>query len=282
MSVLSDYPDYSPHVAHADQIAATGVPLLTKSTLVYRVAIPSIGAGLAPNSGILPISQTGYEILVSAQAGAGSTNPYGKVYLQWIDSTTGFIVATDTFYTLQAVESGGFVIAGRGPTKADQVEITVQNYDTVTSGAWTITMLQNSRVYPADTWGFANFADNGRTIPGQTLAGLPGDETSLGVVQGISVPAGGNGTWLFGLATGGPVQLGVAFGGVTPANIHVHIFPIPTGNYSGQKDLADYAISDLGAAITFNPPRAPVAVQLINLATSGTLTGDMVMVRTLC
>lgn len=282
MSVLTDYPDYSGHVAHADQIAATGVPLLTKSTLLYRQAIVNLGAGQSASTGVLPVSQIGYEVLVSAQTGAASANPFARVALQWTDSTTEFIVATDTFVMPMATDAGGFTVIGRGPTKADELNITVTNFDTTTAPVIALTALANSRVYPADQWRWAGTADAGRTVPGYALAALNPDETVLGFVGGISLGAGAAGTWLFGMSPGGPVQLSYNFAGVTPANIRVHVFPLPTGLYSGQNDLAGDTVANLSDSLTFRATRSPLAVEIGNTATAGTLTGSMAMVGTLC
>lgn len=282
MSVLTDYPDYSPHVAHADQIAATGVPLLTKSGLLFRQAIVNLGAGQAASTGVLPVSQIGYEVLVSAQTGGASANPFARVAMAWTDSTTGFIVATDTFMMPMATDAGGFTIIGRGPTKADGLNITVTNYDTVTAPVIALTALQNSRVYPADQWRWSGTADAGRTVPGYTLAALNPDETVLGFVGGISLAAGAASTWLFGMSPGGPVQLSYGLAGVAASNIRVHVFPLPTGLYSGQNDLAGDTVANLSDSVTFYATRSPLAVEVGNIATSGTLSGSMAMVATLC
>lgn len=268
MSVTTDYPDWSPHVANASQIAATGVPLLTKSTRLYQQATNNVGHGATASSGILPVSQPGYEIIVTAQFAAGTAIPFVEIQLTWTDSTTGFVIATDSFYAPGATQLGGLPVRGHGPTKADELTIGVTNLDTVNTVNITVTALQNSRVYAHDVWRFANSSASGKTVPGFTLAGLPDDESVLGLITGGAIPASGSASWLGGIGHGGWVNWAGNTAGPAFASLFMTIFAQPVGVYGGGGIVLRQQLSQAAFTYQCKAPRAPLLFEVTNTATT--------------
>lgn len=267
MSVLPDYPDYSPHVATASQVAATGVPLLTLSNRLYQQATPSLGHGATAGSGHLAVTQIGYEVLINAQFGAGTANPFCQVDLVWVDTTTGFTIARDTYYVPGATAAGGWLTVGKGPTKANQLDVNVTNLDTVNPVTLGVTVLQNSRVYPIDVWRWRNDVDAGLTIPGFTLPSLPADTALLGAVSGASIGASATVSWLAGMAPGDLVNYNF---GVTASTYRTHVFPAPAGIYGASPELVP-TVADAGGTVghfQFIAPAGPMIVQIANTSTT--------------
>lgn len=272
MSVVTDYPDYSPHVAHAQQIAATGVPLLTLSTPLISTTSQNIAGNAVYTPPVKPVSQIGYEFWLQASTGAAATVPYLQVKMTWIDSTSGRAVATDSFVVPAASSPGGFVTIGRGPTKADQLSLTIQNLDPAVGATINLAILQNSRVYPRDTWQWQMGNVVGVTVPGFTLPTLPDDESVLGVLNSSTVAASSSSGFLFGMAPGALVQLAGATSGITPSNVGLIVSALPAGVYTAGGQLLNTVLTTAQFSYQFIAPRAPLFVQWSNNATSGTLS----------
>lgn len=269
MSVVTDYPDYSPHVAQAEQIAATGVPLLTKSSRLYQQAFPNVGGGQTASTNLLSVTQVGYEVIVSAGFGSLATLPYVEVQLTWTDSTTGFTAATDSFTVPGGQSPALLTVNGRGPTKADELTVTMTNLDPSVTASLSIVVLQNSRVYGDDDWRLQNSTANGVTVPGITLAHLPDDESVLGVLTLAAIPASGSGNWLFGMGGPGWCNLAGNLNTIAPASIALTVLAEVTTTYGG----GCYALREVltGPSFTyqFKAPRSILRVSATNSSTVG-------------
>lgn len=275
VSVATDYPDWAPHVAQAQQIAATGVPLLTAASVVYNAA----GVNIAGNSAYAPgpqvVSQIGYEFWIQASTGAAATVPFLQVKLTWDDTVSGRTVATDTFTVPAASSAGGFVVAGRGPSKASQVVLTVLNLDPAIAASVNLVMLQNSRVYPKDDWRWLMGAAAPATVPGFTLPSLPADESVLGIVSNITIPAGANSSiYLCGMHNG-LVAIGLNVSAGTLSALDLQLAAAPNTVYGSNNPLSSGPPQS--AAYQIAGPRAPIRVIFHNTSTAAmTLTASLI------
>lgn len=269
---VADFPDWQAPQAHADQIAVTGVPLLTKSTLLANTVYTNLAAGASNGTVGLPVTQTGYEIILNPKFAAGTTNPFIEVQLQWVDSGTGLQVASDSFYLPGSEAPSGLAVFGRGPTKGNQLFVTVTNLSSNNPVTTALTVLQNSRVYASDVWRFQNSSVNNQTVAGFTLPTFPDDESCLGTVTGASVAASGSASWLMGIGSGGPVTVTLECSGPVATNARFHAYALPSSVYGTTAPLIAYQAANLNQAYTFNPPRAPWLLQAVNTATSGAMT----------
>lgn len=261
---MTDYPDWTVPQAHANTIAATGVPLLTKSNRLYQQAFINVGAGVAVHAAVGTVSQIGYEVIFTAQCDPAATNPFVKVQLTWTDSVSGTVVAQDVFKVPMSTAVGGFKVVGRGPSKADILDIFMDNDDTLTAPSFSLIVLQNSRIYAFDDWFWDNAVDNGMTVPGFTLASLPSDQNVLGMINNVAIGAGANTTWLFGMRTG-PAQLylATAVGALTAVTIKIR--PQPDSLYTSTDVILSQATPAQSTELVL--PRAPLRVNIAN--TSG-------------
>lgn len=268
MSVVADYPDYSPHVAHADQIAATGVPLLTKSSRLYQQADPNLGPGVTHSTGNLTVTQIGYEVLITLAYTTAPTNPFVEVTLTWIDSTTGFTITADTFYAPGPSPSGSISVHARGPSKADILNVSYTNLASAGLVTVGLTVLNNSRVYPHDMVRWINSTVRGSTFAGFTLATLPDDNAVLGTVSAGTLIASGNSQWLVGPGLGGWVNLAFALATVTPSSIIVTVYGRPSSAYGGTAYAFRTVATALAGSFTFKSPSSPMMVEFNNSSTT--------------
>lgn len=269
---VADFPDWQAPSAHAAQIAQQGVPLLTKSTLLANQTITNLAHGASTGTAGLPVSQIGYEILISPHFALGTTNPFIEVNLLWADSATGLQVGSDSFYLPGCSQPSGLSVIGRGPTKGDQLFVTITNLDTANPMTTGLTVFQNSRIYATDQWRLINSEANNSTVPSYTLPNLPDDESCLGVITNATMAASASLSWLMGIGTGGPVTVTLEGSGEVPGNARFHAYAMPASIYGTIAPLIDYQAANLNQSYTFNPPRAAWLLQAVNTGTAGTLT----------
>jgi hypothetical protein len=147
-----DYPDYQRHIANADAISVTGVPLLSMATSLFNVSVltsvPAAGSLTIPGSPF-SLNQIGYELFVKVLANAASTFPFGRLVLTWSDSVSGNTVWLDK-WSLAGGNPSSAPYIGVGPTKGDQVSVTFFNDDPVNAMSIAMSMVQNSRVFVRD------------------------------------------------------------------------------------------------------------------------------------
>lgn len=276
MSVVSDYPDYSPHVATAQQVAATGVPLLTLATLLVNEGSKTIPGGNNLTVPAVLVSQIGYEIQVSASVPAAATNPFLLVELQWTDPATGILCGRDDFVVPMGTTGNPFLVIGSGPTKAAQLSVVVFNLEGTQTASVDLFILQNSRIYQRDSWHWDNPSLSGVTVPGFNLPVLPADQSALGYLSSAVVAAGSSSTYLFGMHSG-LIQVGLDMGTSAWANVSLRLAAMPGSAYTANNPLYDTSNSPSTFQIT--GPRAPIRVTLSNTGTASTqLTMSMIAV----
>lgn len=141
-------------------IAVTGVPLLTKSTLVKNQGAISQAPGTQSNSATFSIQQIGYEIFLSVFA-ATNIAAYYRISLQWFDSGTGIQTGQEDYWIIPGPGSGSpHTIIGHGPTKGDQLVIVSENpaQSVGNNVTHSYVVLENSRDYQSDQWESLTFA----------------------------------------------------------------------------------------------------------------------------
>lgn len=277
VSVLSDVPDWQPHVAQAEQIAATGVPLLTAAAVVDRQIGQVIAAGATLIGTEEVFSQIGYEMTVQAQCSAASATPFVSVNLLWEEGAFNTLIDTDTFIVPCSSNVNTFTVLGKGPSKADRCTVSILNLDSAHSVTVSYTLMQNSRVYDRDRWHWYNGAVNLAAVPGFVLPTVPADESVLGMVGGQVIGAGASTTAaLFGMYDG-LIGVGININVGTLANLVMQIAAEPNSNYVANNPL--FAGTPLTQAFTVAGVRAPLRVILNNTGTTSmTVTYSLVRI----
>lgn len=157
----------------ANEVASTGVPLLTKATNLIKDQNHVIPANTAVALTQVSVSQIGYEVAIKVLCAAGSTSPACTFDLVWTDSATGITVGHETWSVIGGSTSGGASYFGTGPTKADRLTVTITNQDTANTMTVTTILNQNSRIYADDDWRQEAFnSPPGFTVPSHDQQGL--------------------------------------------------------------------------------------------------------------
>lgn len=261
---MTDYPDWQNPAANALQIALAGVPLLTRSQVLYPLATVAVPPGEAPISAVLPVSQIGYELFIAAQVPAAATVPFLTLKLVWSDSVTGQITASDHFTVPAATVAGAYSVAGRGPTKGDQVQVRANNLDPAQVIQVQAGLLQNSRIYAADQWQTLAANSKNAVIPGFTLPTMPDNAEILGTLNGAAVPANGMMAWLVPMGSARPAVLVMNTSATAPANIRVDLFPVPAGEFGVSPPLGPGVPAAVDFLAEFIAPFAPMMLRVTN------------------
>lgn len=261
---MADYPDWQTPAAAAAQIAAAGVPLLTRSQTLYPMTTTAAPPGEAPISAVLPVSQTGYELFVTAQVPAAATAPFLVFKLVWSDSVTGQVTASDHFMIPAATVAGAYEVVGRGPTKGDQVQLRVGNIDPAQVIQVKAAMLQNSRIYGTDQWQTLASSSKAAIVPGYTLPTMPDNAEVLGTLNAVNVPAASAMAWLIPMGSARPALLTMNTTAAAPPNIRVDLFPAPAAEFGISPPLGPGVPATPDFAVEFIAPFAPMLLQVTN------------------
>lgn len=116
-----------------DRIAVTGTPLLhgynavRAPTSAFNVAVGT------PQNFTFPIAKPGYIVQFGVTYAAAAVNPMIQVVMSWQDSATNTEIAREVWYM-----NGNTTVLntyGKGPTKGNQLVVTITNMDTAGSGS---------------------------------------------------------------------------------------------------------------------------------------------------
>lgn len=274
MSVVTDYPDNSPHFALAQQVAATGVPLLQKASVLYNDLGRVILGGGSFTEVTKLITQPGYTISVNVQFPAAATIPFVEVRLVWEDQATVSQMNTDTFICAGNTAGAGLTTFLTGRCKGDELSVALVNLDPAQSATITLIAAQDSVVRTRDEARWNTLAAAGTTVPGYTLATLAPDETVMGIVNDLIIPASTTLPFLFGIGPG-LAQFSYEMNNGVAASLMVRMRPQPDTYYAANNWLGDTSAPPF--SFQFIAPRAPIVVRLVNTATTSiTVTCGMV------
>lgn len=261
---MTDYADWQTPNAHATQIAATGVPLLTLPTLLLQQTFDP-AAGVTQSSASLAITQPGYEIIVQSSFSVAPTSPFIRVTIGWNDGTSLDPVNADTFIAPASTTPGAFRVQGNGPTKGNAAVISVTNLDGLQVATVQVMFLQHSRILASDDWTYDNAANAGLTVTGFTLPKMPADQSCLGVLDNVTIAAAGSSAWLFGICAG-LATVSYEIGSGAASTLSLRIRPKPDTEYSGHNIL--YSAVSAPPNFQIAGARAPLGVILANSATT--------------
>jgi hypothetical protein len=271
-----------------NNISTTGVPLLTQSTILVNLPAQGIAASGNYQSAKISTNQIGYELLITPYYPVtNGANPFVYVVIGWWDSVSGLLVDKQTFVTCTNSHVGinGLPTRIKGPSKADQVQLTIYNQDTVQGIATQIVLSSNSRVLTQDyiDWP-VDQSENAATIvvPGHTLPAfiLP-DSRTLAVALNTALAASGQDGWLI------PPHSGLAYinmleTGVAAANIAVSWQPLPSSIYGGTTPWLVNDVMVAGNPNKLNYPQVimPNAPTQLNIKNNGSVAASYVALIT--
>jgi len=168
---FTDFPDWQGLPSLASILASGsvagspgGVPLLTFENVLLN-ATTSIGVATTNVYSPVAVPQIAYNISVQLKEQVVGTNPTADIVFDWLDASSGLLVQTDTYQCWIGSPVASYQVFGRGPTKSNQLRLSIKNYDSQAITA-VVNLITESRVYETDIWRTRSTL---AIIPGQTL-----------------------------------------------------------------------------------------------------------------
>lgn len=178
----------------ANEVATAGVPLLHKAAIVVNDGSQTILTTATRTLGPFTLTKISYELFCSFQeVTAGTALKTVTVGLKFTDSVSGQIVDQVTFDIMPALNTSGVShqVLISGPTRGDQVTITMLNNDTVSVTSM-CTMLQTSRIFTHDhkfrsinTPTYVTIATGGNHPSGGVLIDAAPSVAAAGIAQRV-------------------------------------------------------------------------------------------------
>lgn len=271
---------YSVAVTATDSTGSSGTASFTWTISNPNVLPPGVFTTLppvapSPIAGLGRAQQLSYEIAFGLVAGAGSTQPWSAVILQFYDfdalPTLQAPVATVTYRCPMGTANdpnGPAVVYGRGPMRGAFMRIRVNNTDSVQGTLAFLTVVGTAREVDRDDWRWDS-GGNAPVIPGYTNATAAAASLVLGGVAGLSVPHTQTVTRLCSMFAGQAYLRVHLFSG-GPANITLKLTPQPPSLFSNQ-DLISKSIGNAGddsPPFTLPLPRGACLLQFVGDATT--------------
>jgi hypothetical protein len=259
--VLPDFIDFQDVQGAANAIAATGVPLLSNSTIQVAQSTFIVAGGALVQLPVLPVSQLGYELQVSASIGGAATIPFVQLEMQWTDILSNLIVSDEKWGIPCGNGAAVNTIMLTGPTKGSQLGVQLKNLDPAVLATVTIVMLYNSRTYARDR-AMQTVTNN---PPGYTYVG---NHSAYGVVASLSafpVNAGNAAQRLFPLYAGDvSFYCDQAGNGAANSQLELQIAPITTFDTAPLWSASPTGGVGNGITQILRFPRAPVLLTYTN------------------
>lgn len=149
-----DFPDWSEARSYAEEISQFGAPLLR---LTANLGKNAVGLSIPSNTvadlfALTNIDQPGYEAVIGLDSTVNSlSDPFAVLSVNWIDSVSGIQIAGDEFILgVGNNNPSALYYYLSGPCKADQVQMTVENTDSVNPIVCRYTANVNSHLYAWD------------------------------------------------------------------------------------------------------------------------------------
>lgn len=244
----------------ADNIASTGVPLLSNANNLINLSNTVIAAGGSNSQGPVDINQIGYELFISIESAATSNSPYFQMILTWTDSASNRVVSTEE-WDLMGGNAAFQQYCGTGPTKGDRLSISFNNSDAANSVTFVFSFTLNSRVYVRDD--IRQITTH--TPPGFTNSNIDVPANILGAMS-PSVPTGSGGlTRLLGLFAG-LANISIA-NGAQPISITITCIANPTAGLGPSTEDLIYSTNvaaNANANASINLPRGICSVFILN------------------
>lgn len=262
---LPDYIDFQDIQGAANAIAATGVPLLSNSTIQIAAATFIVPGGQLVQLPVLPVGQLGYELQISASIGNTATVPFVQLEMQWTDVLSNLIVADEKWGIPCGSGASVNTIVLTGPTKGSQLGVQLKNQDPAVVATVQIVLLYNSRTYARDR-AIQTVTNN---PPGYTYVGDKSSYEVIGSLSAINVNPGGNQVRLFPLYAG-DVLFYADQAGNAAANSQLQLQIAPTSVFGTAAFWSASPSGGVGSGTTqiLRFPRAPVIMTYNNTGAS--------------
>jgi hypothetical protein len=256
--------------------ALGGTTLNSTHTTVLVPISPS------PVGNLAPLDTLSYELVLGLTAGAGSTNPWCTVIIQFFDfdviGANQVVVDQVNFACPMGTSgdaNGPAVTAIHGPARGGFMILKIDNLDSVNGTLEYLQLAGVGRSYDRHTARWDVNSGSSPAIPGYTLANAGAASLQIGRIAGQSILHGASKTFLNGLAPG-QVFLRIYAQGASSVNFVLQ--PQPTSVYGTENLINENVGTGSGLSqellFTIALPRAPCIMTITNNDGANTATVD--------
>lgn len=208
----------------------------------------------SPIGGLSPAGYLSYELALGLSAGAGSTNPFAQVTLEWYDfdqvPKDQTAIYEETWYVPMGTNgdpNGPLFISGVGRMHGNYCIVKINNQDSVACSVAYLQVAGVARPGQRSQWVWSTNANNSPAVPGFTLAAAANQSLQIGREEQQTVNAGTTKSWLNGL-WGGQIFVRVLVSGAAAAgDVHFQLQPQPTGVF-GTENILNESMGIAGGA----------------------------------
>jgi hypothetical protein len=183
----------TPNQGMADFTAATAIA--ASDVVVSQTTAVVIAKASGYTVPEFQVTTPAYAVTWSAFLPSGSTAGLLRVTLNWIDSSTSAMVSQQRWYvpaTSTTPAENNILVCGRGPTEADTMSITIENYDPDNQATVYLNVWQSSRFVTRHDWRGTLQSGSlfGYTSPANNMSGLV-----IAWETDTEIPASSNVAW---------------------------------------------------------------------------------------
>jgi len=269
----------------ADEIEATGVPLLGQPSELYSAGSLAVAAGASgqviDNSSSAAVTDMAgylsYDVHIRAESNASSSSPFLTFTLGWYGDAAATLPMNRETWTMPCNSAnGGTSVIGTGPVRGGYLQVSVTNED-ATYGQ-TIAGLQlygNSRPAPEPVADWRTYPIDvsvpGYTVPtyGQNVDGI------LGIFPGLVIAHGTTDYLLCGLFNGTASANFVVTDGTSP---EFTITQVALISGAGIQALGDALAVTGNTSVVSYGARTPIIYEVENTSASNSVTLDVSVV----
>ena len=270
----------------ADEIAATGVPLLGSPAGLYSQTSLAVTAGASgqvidnASAGAYTAmgSYLSYDVAVIPANVHSATVPFVTLTLSWYGDSAGDILLYREMWTVPTASSGSYYVIGSGPVRGGWLQVTVTNEDpTYAQQLTTFALYGNSRPAPEPEPAWFNIPSNTPAVTGYTLtdSGHTVDGMLLHYHGSLTASASVN---LLGSLYYGQQAVDVSVSGTSPS---LSVSPQAYISGKGAVDTwASYVVgteADTSETLIYQP-RSPLILVLTNNNASDSVTFTIAVV----
>ncbi len=226
----------------------------------------------SPVGNLAPLDTLSYELVLGLSAGAGSTNPWCTVIVEFFDfdviGANQVIVDQVNFACPMGTSGdpdGPAVTAIHGPARGGYMVLKIDNLDSVNGTLEYLQLAGVGRSYDRHTARWDVNANSSPNIPGYTLAQAAAASLQIGRVSGQTVVNGTPKSWLCGLFPG-QAFLRIYSSGASTVNFVLQ--PQPTTTYGTENLINENTGTGSGLTdellFTIALPRAPCMMTVTN------------------
>lgn len=224
----------------------------------------------SPVGNLASVDTLSYELVLGLGAGAGSTNPWCTVIIQFLDfdviGADQVVVDQVNFACPMGTSgdpNGPAVTSVHGPARGAYMIVKIDNLDSVAGTLEYLQLAGVGRIYDRHSPRWDINGNSSPAIPGYTLANAAAASLQIGRITGQNVVNGTPKTWLNGLYAG---QALLVIDATNASSVTFTLQPQPSTTYGAENIINQTVVTanETELVFTIALPRAPTQMTVTN------------------